>query len=436
MTINREYRPDDNALLLSVESGSANQFIMDLKKGVKRGIDSKLMKGQAPLLASLGYLNTRTEIRGENYIMKDPERFALIRKMWDMMLSGAYTPYQILDIANNEWGLRTRKMRKRGAKMVSRSSIYRIFGDIFYTGMFMYAGKLYQGKHEAMITTEEYDKVQIMLGRKGRPRPKTHEFPYTGIIRCGMCDSMITAIEKTKIIKKTGQLKTFTYYYCSRKKNGIPCNQKTYVPGEELEKQIASEIDKISIHPDFKNWALEVLNESNDKEIQERTAVYESQQKAMNSAQSQIDNLTRMRYRDLINDDEFSREKKELQSQIATLAEKLRTTESRAATWIELTEKTFDFACYAREAFAKGDLTTKKEILIALGENFTLEDQKLVITSNEWLKPIVQHYPSIKNGMELARTGKNVDPERQKEAFASLRPKLRGRWDLNPRPLP
>lgn len=34
-TINREYKPDDNALLLSVESGSANQFIIDLKKGVK-----------------------------------------------------------------------------------------------------------------------------------------------------------------------------------------------------------------------------------------------------------------------------------------------------------------------------------------------------------------------------------------------------------------
>src|SRR6185437_1042140 len=32
-TMNREYRPDDNALLLSVESGSANQFILDLKKG-------------------------------------------------------------------------------------------------------------------------------------------------------------------------------------------------------------------------------------------------------------------------------------------------------------------------------------------------------------------------------------------------------------------
>src|SRR3989344_6029613 len=112
LTISREYRPDDNALLLSIESGSANQFILDLKKGVRRGLDSKLEKGWAPILAPLGYLNTKIETRGENYIVKDPERFDLVRKAWDMMLTGSYSPTKILEIANNEWGLRTRKMKR------------------------------------------------------------------------------------------------------------------------------------------------------------------------------------------------------------------------------------------------------------------------------------------------------------------------------------
>jgi len=212
-TINREYKPDDNALLLSVESGSANQFILDLKKGVKRGIDSKLDKGLAPILAPLGYLNSKIETRGENYIVKDPERFDLIRKAWDMMLSGTHNPPKILEIINNEWGMRTRKMKRRGNKPLSRSTIYRIFTDKFYTGLFEYRGKTYQGKHEPMITLEEFDKVQILLGREGKPRPKTHEFPFTGIIRCGECGSFITAIEKTKIIKSTGKLKTFINIY-------------------------------------------------------------------------------------------------------------------------------------------------------------------------------------------------------------------------------
>ena len=29
--------------------------------------------------------------KGENNIIPDPERFSLVRKMWDMMLTGAYT---------------------------------------------------------------------------------------------------------------------------------------------------------------------------------------------------------------------------------------------------------------------------------------------------------------------------------------------------------
>ena len=425
-TINREYRPDDNALLLSVESGSANQFILDLKKGVRRGIDSKLEKGLAPILAPLGYLNTKIEIRGENFITKDPERFPIIRKMWDMMLSGNYTAPKIRDIANDEWGLRTRQTRHRGGKPISRSTIYRIFTDPFYVGLFQYRGNTYQGKHEAMVTLEEYDRVQILLGRDGKPRPKEHEFPFTGIIRCGECGSMITAIEKTKIIKKTGELKTFIYYFCARRKESIKCSQRVYLSDSEMKKQIEREIMKISILPDFKDWALQILNESNDKEIEKRTKVYETQQKTRNDAQRQLDTLTKMRYRELIDDETFIRERDELKAQIVTLTKNLKETESRADTWLELTEKTFDFALYAHSAFLSGDIQTKKEILMALGQNYTLKDQKLLITPNEWLKPIIEKYPAMEKEYKRLELENNKDPQRRKEAFASLSPVLRG----------
>ncbi len=69
--------------------------------------------------------------------------------------------------------------------------------------------------------------------------------------------------------------------------------------------------------------------------------------------------------------------------------------------WIELTEKTFVFACYAHSAFLNGDLQTKREILIALGQNFLLKDQKLVITPNDWLKPIVEKYPALEKKVSV-----------------------------------
>ncbi len=44
-TIDRQYLPDDNVLLFNVESGMANQFIIDLRKNTKRGVEGKLQRG-------------------------------------------------------------------------------------------------------------------------------------------------------------------------------------------------------------------------------------------------------------------------------------------------------------------------------------------------------------------------------------------------------
>lgn len=434
LTINREYKPDDNALLLSVESGSANQFIIDLKKGVKRGIESKIQKGLAPISAPLGYLNTKTEIRGENYIIKDPERFDLIRKIWDLMLTGKYTPPKILEIANNDWGLRTRKMRRKGSKPLGRSTIYAILTNPFYTGEFKYKGVIYSGKHEPMITQAEFDKVQIILGREGKPRPKTHNFAFTGMIRCGECGSSITAIEKTKIIVKTGELKTFTYYYCTKRKLNASCQQTGYITGEELEKQIDEELAKYTILPQFKDWALEILRENNDVEIENRTKVFESQQKAEADIQKQLDNLTKMRYRELINDTEYLKEKQELQEQIGKIRKAKMEMEQRMDNWVELTEKTFEFACHARSGFTNGDINTKREIFMALGENYTLKDKKVLIPVNECLKVIGKRYPVIEKEYNRLELENKLSPKRQNTSFEVLRPLLRDRPDLNRQP--
>ena len=59
-----------------------------------------------------------------------------------------------------------------------------------------------------------------------------------------------------------------------------------------------------------------------------------------------------------------------MQTKITEMKGKLRHTEDRAVRWLELTEKTFNFATYARMAFLKASemgkvgLELKKEILI------------------------------------------------------------------------
>ncbi|MDP3296847.1 MAG: recombinase family protein [Thermodesulfovibrionia bacterium] len=394
-TIDRQYLPDDNVLLFSVESGVANQFLLDLSKNVKRGIQSKLEKGWRSGMAAVGYLNDLAT----HTITKDPDRFNLIRRVWDYMLTGNYTVHQILDKLNDEWGFLSAKRKRSGNKPLALSGLYRIFTNLFYTGVIVHKGQHYEGKHEPIITLEEYDRVQIILGRKGKPRPKHHEFAFTGSIRCGVCGCLYTAETKKKLIKKTGEIKEFTYYHCTRRTRKVICNQRKSITLDNLEIAIEKEIEKYTILPEFLQWALEGLNKKNDTEIEDRTKIYETQHKAVAQAQKELDELTKMRYRQLIDDETFIKEKNTLTSKIAQMKENLRETETRADKWLELTEKTFSFATYARKAFitAKGKtgLELKKEILMAIGKTPIIQDNKLIIEPNEWLVPIENKYPAL-----------------------------------------
>jgi site-specific DNA recombinase len=419
-TIDRQYLPDDNVLLFSVESGAANQYILDLSKNTKRGLQSKLDKGWQNGVAPMGYLNDKEN----KIIIKDPDRYNLIRKMWDLMLTGTYTPPKILEIANDEWGFRTRKTKRMGGNPLSRSGIYKIFTSLFYTGIVENKGVQYQGSHEKMVTLEEYDRVQILLGRQGKPRPIRHAFAFTGSIRCGTCGCLYTAETKKKVIKGTGEIREHTYYHCTRKTKKIRCDQRKNIKADDLDLAIENEIEKYTILPEFLQWALEALNKRNDTEIEDRTKIYEMQHKTLVQTQSELDELTRMRYKMLIDDDTFIREKNDLQKKINELKEKLRETETRAERWLELTEKTFKFATYARKAFitAKGKegLELKKEILLALGKIPIITNEKLIIEPNEWFVPIENEYPALEKEYLGLEPHKQPMNEAKNEAIQSI----------------
>ena len=432
-TIDRQYLPEDNVLLFAVETGTANQFILDLSKNVKRGIQRKLNEGWRPGMPPLGYLSDLAN----HTVVQDTERFALIRKCWDLMLTGNYTVPQIWHKLNDEWGFRTPKRKRMGDKPMALSGLYALFANLFYAGIIVHKGQNYPGKHDPMITLEEYDRVQMLLGRKGKPRPQKHRFAFTGAIRCGECGCIYTAESHKKIIKSTGEVREYSYYHCTRKTRRVVCTQRKVVRDDNLELQIEKEIEKLTILPEFLGWALEGLNKKNDTEIEDRTKVYEMQHKTLAQTQKELDELTKMRYRQLIDDDTFMKEKNELQGKISQMQSKLRETETRAERWLELTEKTFHFATYARKAFilAKGEagLELKKEILMALGKTPIIKDEKLVIEPNEWLVPIQNGYPALEKayqGLEPAKIGQN---KAQTEAFASIRESWQGWEESNPR---
>src|SRR3989344_2118185 len=439
LTPSREYKPSDNAIIFSVESGSANQFILDMKVGVRRGLNSKIAKGQAPILPPLGYLNSKFEIRGENYIKNDPERYDLVKRAWKLMLTGEYTIPKLLRIVNDDWGLRTRKGKHRGGGPVNKSTMYGIFTNIFYTGLYLYRGNTENGTHEPMITTDEFDKMQMILGKYGKPRARSHIFTYTGTMICGECSSGITACTKTKLVKTKNELKDYTFYYCSHRKKGTEnCTQKAYIPLKDVEDMIREEISKYTISDKFRNWALKILEEEHADETKEREAIYKAQLSSLEVSQRELDSLITMRVRELIDDEQYTTRKKELTEKIAIMKQKVSETQSRALGWLQYTEQVFDFAHMAKAKFddPETSIDDKKGIFTALGWNYIIKDKKLYISQCKWLESIAKKRNAVESEISRLELKNNQSPQRQNTPIGVLCPVLRDRPDLNRQPRP
>lgn len=428
-TMDKEYLPEDNALLFSVETGVANQFILDLSKNVKRGIQEKLNRGWRPGNAPTAYLNDLAT----HTLIPDPKRFKLIRKAWDLMLTGNYTVPQILDKLNNNWGFRTVKKKRLGNRPMAMSGLYKIFTNLFYAGVIVHKGEKYPGKHKPMITLEEYDHVQLILGRKGKPRPQKHEFPFTGMIKCGECGCLNTAEIKKKIIKTTGKFKKYTYYHCTRKKKHIKCSQKKVVSQENIESQIKEFLDDITIMPEFKDWALDVIRENDSDKIKEKEELSVKFKKDLDKKNEELSELTRMRYKNLIDDEFFLREKETLENELTKTVERIKQLEKESQSFVELTEKTFNFSAYAKIKFENGTNEDKKEIFAGLGSNSTIKDKKLFIEANEWLVCIKNGYKPLASEYVRFELDKKPLDKVKSERLSSLITRWHGVRESNPR---
>jgi DNA invertase Pin-like site-specific DNA recombinase/uncharacterized protein YbaR (Trm112 family) len=407
VTPTQTFRPGDESTFLSyIEFGMAQKYIEDLSRNVKRGLHTKAEKGWYPCQASPGYLNNRLKNQGERDISPDPERFDLVRKMWDLLLSGSHTPPRIRAIANAQWGF-----RKRNGKPLSLTGIYRIFSDPFYWGTFEYprgSGNWYPGKHPPMISEEEYDRAQVLLGRKGRPRPVKHAFAYTGLIRCGECGGMVTAEEKHQLICSQCRLKFayrsrdgcprcgtlieemrnptilhYTYYHCTKRLEQ-PCRQPV-IRVENLEAQIDGRLVKLDLSERSFRWAISYLDEIRAQKDTDRTRIAASQKQAYANCLQRIQNLIALKTApenadgSLLSDLEYAEQRAPLMKEKARLATAVGGNSDPLARAARQVTDTLLFVRRLRERLKNAVPETRREILASVGSNLTLKAKTLCV---------------------------------------------------------
>lgn len=431
VTPNRAYRntPEDKASI-GIDLAHSKKYSDELSVIVKRGNKQKFLERKEwSGLAKPGYMNIYDQQLRKNILVVDEERFTKLRKAALLIINGTHTAGQALRTLNNEWGFKTRFIRKNGGKEFSRTSFYQFLSDTYYYGLMTRTidGQTYSvmGSHKPMFTKDEFDQLQVRLGKKGKPHQSVHNFPYKSVLKCGGCGGSVTGQEKWQIICPNCKFKFhkgkltnscpncgakiedminpkvlhYIYYGCVKKVHP-ECTEK-HIRIENIEKTIDEKLKNFEIPKEFTNWAIKYLNEVNTVTQNDQASLVKSLHKQYDQCLVQITNLLNLKTRpdnidgSLISEDEYVSQRIKLMADKENLNTQIINADAQVNNWVYLTEETFKFACYARYWFAKGDSKTKSYILSKLGNNLIIKDGKLLIDQSKAFFLIEKGYDSV-----------------------------------------
>ncbi|WP_375414585.1 recombinase family protein [uncultured Bradyrhizobium sp.] len=353
--------------MLQIMFGQSKYYSDALSENVKRGNRTKIEKGWRPSQAPLGYLNDPIS----KTIVKDPLRFPLVQKMFHLILAGSHTPSQVAMLARNEWGLRTPLKKRIGGTPPALSCIYRILSNPFYAGLIVWNGETFAGKHDRMVTESEFRQVRATLREPSRIRGQRHVFAYTGMIRCGSCRHVVTAEKRTN---RYGY--RYVYYHCVKRAIGPRCREPS-IELKVLESQLLEYLKHLTIPATIENWIIEELNAAQAQFREGRVKVANALKGTLAAIADQLVELTRLRLRNLLDDEEFTRQRALLIKEQSGLAERLQKADHTSDV-IEPFRLSILFNNRAAVWFSRATIDEKRLILKTVRSNLTLKGKILL----------------------------------------------------------
>jgi site-specific DNA recombinase len=155
-----------------------------------------------------------------------------------------------------------RKRLKKSGMKLEKSAFNEMLKNVVYKGKIKVpeykkeSAMLVNGKHEALVDLETFEKVQeVFKGKRWygiKPNNENFEFPMRDFLTCEVCGGQITGS------KSQGRSKKYAYYHCRN-------NCKTRVPVEEAHNKIACLLSGLQINSNVKELFTDVLINSESK---------------------------------------------------------------------------------------------------------------------------------------------------------------------------
>jgi len=244
-----------------------------------------------------------------------------------------------------------------------------------YTGWFAWNGKLYQGKHEPLISLELWERVQgVMDGRNtSKHRRMTHDFAFSGLISCAKCGcSVVGEIKKQKYI----------YYHCTGyadKCKGKPatCRRK-YLREEVLEKQFTELLGQLHFDEEVLDWVREALHASHADERRDHGEAIKRLQYEYDRLQARIDTMYIDKLDGKIGGDFYDKMAGQWRDEQSRCLADIERHQEAEQSYMDEGVKLLELARNAQALFERQPACEKRQLLNFVLSNCTWEDGEIV----------------------------------------------------------
>jgi len=195
------------------------------------------------------------------------------------------------------------------------------------------------------------------------------------MIRCGECGFMVTAEHKRN---RYGY--AYTYYHCSWRRPDYRCHQPC-LQESKVENKLVQFLSEIAPPDSLHEWALKHLDLLAKDRTSRAAAEKKSLEQALQATRKQLDNLTSLRVRDLISDEEFLRQREALEREELKLIQQQEA--GNQADWFEPLDLVLSFNKSAVSRFEARDPRKQRTIIAITGSNLVLKDRELTIDARK-----------------------------------------------------
>ncbi len=416
-----DYGDSSHPMMLLMKYAMAQTESLKISERTKDGLYQRQLEGYHTGNAPVGYIRVPLESVNGNgkrgtICVPDSERAKIIVACFEQLSSGTISQAELFKKYGDHLG-------------VSRSTFYKIFKNLFYTGRLYikaykdYSARIVDGKHEPIISKELFAQVQSVISDTRQPnfgrtwttnnRKMDSDYYLKGVLKCPHSGSMMTAYR----VKKG----KYHYYSTPKGKNRIIIPVKL---AHSIARKAIAELTLPEETYIVMMQELDKLHLKSTKEMTKRSKMFSGELKTISGRQMKIDND----YADgKIDVKTFSRLCDNLTKRTAEIEVELMRVEELLKEGLSFKSRVLNLLKDVVTIYDNCSIKEKNQLLrVLFPDGFTIDKESGKVLTKE-----VNEYLVANDWL----TSSYETIEIKKDQQQSTGPVKGGRRDLNPRPL-